>query len=131
MSFVSNGSSHRAALEGSNRDSRSGWRMPLPISIAVGGGRLCLLLCVVPDGCHCRWQPPNILHPGVCKTLACRRGVNWAAQIEVTRLILEMDIICVAATLVSAERYRFLYGPLVEEFKYFLHDFQEIICQIG
>lgn len=64
--------------------------------------------------------------PECAELLACRRAVNLAKEIGITKLALETDSTAVAAKLPSMERDRSVHGPLVEEVKALLGEFQEI-----
>jgi ribonuclease HI len=68
---------------------------------------------------------PHVVDPERAELLACRRAVQLAKEVGVSKLAMETDCAGAVAKLKAQEMDRSVHGPLVEEIKALLGDFED------
>jgi ribonuclease HI len=74
---------------------------------------------------------PQVTEPERAELLACRQAVRVAKEYDVRRLVLETDCVGAVNKLRARDLDRSVHGPLVEEIKTLLSEFDDVlICQV-
>jgi hypothetical protein len=73
----------------------------------------------------------QVTEPERAELLACRQAVRVVKEDAVRKLVLETDCVGAVNKLRAQDLYRSVHGPLVEEIKTLLREFEDVvICQV-
>jgi ribonuclease HI len=73
----------------------------------------------------------QVMEPERAELLACRQAVRMAKEYDIGKLVLKTDCVGAVNKLRAQDLDRSVHGPLVEEIKTLLREFEDVVtCQV-